>query len=159
MAVLRWDPWGELAALQRDVSELVDRTQAPAATQGHAGLVPPIDAYRTADELVVRMELPGIDPEHVDVAVEDGMLVVSGERTFDADVEDDAWVRRERAVGAFQRSFNLPEGTDPQSITASFNHGLLELRVPHPPERKPHKVKIGVGAGDSQAAVDVGSGE
>jgi HSP20 family protein len=162
MAVLRWDPWGELAALQRDVNELFGRNQAPASTRAaaaSAGLVPPIDAFRTADELVVRMELPGIDPEHVDVSVEEGMLVVAGERTFDADVEEDAWVRRERAIGTFQRSFNLPEGTDPQAITASFNHGLLELRIPHPPERKPHKVKIGTGAGNDQAAVDVGTGE
>ena len=147
MAVLRWDPWGELAALQRDVHQLLGQTPA---TRTAAGLIPPIDAYRTDEGLVVRVELAGLRPDEVEVAVNDGMLTVSGERKFDADISDEAWLRRERATGRFERSFGLPEGTDPAGIQANFNHGLLELRIPHPPQRRPHRVEIGSDRGDAQ---------
>jgi HSP20 family protein len=156
MAVLRWDPWGELASLQRDVNELFGRTVGQDAGRARGqGLVPPIDAFRSDEGLVVRVELPGLAPENVDVSVQDGVLTISGERGIDADVPDDAWVRRERPVGQFQRSFSLPEGVDADRITAAFEHGVLELRVPHPPERKPHRVQVSSGAGGREA-IDVG---
>ncbi|MDP8978557.1 MAG: Hsp20/alpha crystallin family protein [Actinomycetota bacterium] len=154
MAVLRWDPWGELATLQRDVSELFNRDPG---TRRVGSLVPPIDAYRTDEGMVVLVELPGIGPDQVDVSVQDGVLTLSGERPVPADIEAEAWVRRERASGAFERSFTLPEGTRPDQIQASFDNGLLELRIPHPPEQRPHKVEIGVGSETAnRSAVDVG---
>lgn len=155
MAVVRWDPWGELAALQRDVGELFQRTGPQSGARQSPGLVPPIDAFRTDEALVVRAELPGLGPDDVDVSVDDGMLTLSGERRVDADVAEDAWLRRERATGAFQRSFSLPEGTDPQKIEASFENGLLELRIPHPPERRPHRVQVGSANGAKAQTVDV----
>ncbi len=155
MAVVRWDPWGELAALQRDVNELFGRslTSGTPRTRGQ-GLVPLIDAFQTQDGLVVRVELPGMAPEDVDVSVQDGVLTISGERAPDQNIADEAWIRRERPVGQFQRSFSLPEGVDAEQIQASFEHGLLELRVPHPPERKPHRVQVTTSGG--REAIDVG---
>lgn len=163
--VRRWDPWGDIAALQRDVSELFNRTlpgtTPTARTQANA--LPPIDAFRTDEALVVRVDLPGLRPQDVDVSVEEGMLTVSGERPKD-DVGEDAWVRRERPTGYFERSFSLPEGTDAEHISAAFNNGVLELQIPHPPERKPHKVQIEADssgeqleAGAKGETVDVGS--
>lgn len=112
---------------------------------------------------MVRMDLPGLRPQDVDVSVEEGMLTVSGERPTE-DAQEDAWVRRERPTGYFERSFSLPEGTDAERITAAFNNGVLELRIPHPPERKPHKVRIEAGsrgeqleAGSDGETVNVGS--
>lgn len=162
--VRRWDPWGDIAALQRDVSELFNRTLPGTPTaRTQASLVPPIDAFDTDDALVVRMDLPGFTTEDVDVSVEDGTLTVSGERPTE-DLGDDAWVRRERPTGYFERSFSLPEGTDAEHISAAFNNGVLELRVPHPPERKPHKVRVEAGstadqleAGSNGETVNVGS--
>lgn len=158
MALLRWDPWGELAALQRDVNELFGRSvgggTGPVTRAG--ALVPLIDAFTTDEGLVVRMELPGMRPDDVDIAVQDGVLTVSGERFDDTEVKEDAWLRRERFLGKFERSFTLPEGTDADAITASFDNGLLELRIPHPPEQQPRRVKIS--AGRQQRAVDAGSG-
>ena len=159
MAVLRWDPWGELAALQRDVNELFSRTAAPARTAAGAGaaaLVPPIDAYRTDEALVVTVDLPGMGPDAVDVSVNDGMLTVSGERPVTGDVADDQWLRRERPRGRFERSFTLPEGTNPADIAATFTHGVLELRIPHPPERKPHRIQVGTGDSQERETVNVG---
>lgn len=154
MAVVRWDPWGELAALQRDVGELFHRT-GPDSRRAAGSLVPPIDAFRTDEGLVVRVELPGMSPDDVEVSVDAGSLTISGERRVDGDVADDAWLRRERPIGTFQRSFSLPEGTDPQQIEARFELGLLELHIPHPPERRPHRVQIGSANGSKDETVDV----
>lgn len=150
MAMLRWDPWSDMAALQRDVRQLLGQPGASGVRE--TALLPPIDAYRTDEGLVVHVELPGMQPDDVELTVEDGMLTIAGERTPEG-VEDDAWVRRERPVGSFTRSFTLPEGTDPDGITASFGHGMLELRIPHPPARKPRRIRIG--GGEEQQAIDV----
>jgi HSP20 family protein len=152
MALIRWDPWGELAALQRDVNELFGRTSS---TARRTPLVPPIDAYRTDGGLCVLMELPGMGPENVDISVQEGQLVVSGEREVDEKIADERWVRRERPSGRFQRAFTLPEGTDASRITASFEHGILQLDIPNPPERQPHKIQINAGQSASQQTVDV----
>jgi HSP20 family protein len=154
MAVIRWDPWGELAALQRDVNQMWGRAFGG---QGRgASLVPPIDAFQTDAGLCVRMELPGMGPQDVDITVAEGQLTVSGERRVDEKVEEDRWVRRERAVGQFERSFTLPRGTDPDQITANFENGVLELVIPHPPERQPRRIEIsGAGKADQQQTVDV----
>ena len=154
MAVMRWDPWGELALLQRDVNQLLGRSNT-SGRRGAESLLPPMDVFRTGDGLTVRVELPGMRPGDVDVSVHDGMLTISGERKLDAGVGEDAWVHRERAVGRFERSFGLPKDTDASAITANFESGLLELRIPAPPERRPHKVSISVGGDNAGETVNV----
>jgi HSP20 family protein len=108
----------------------------------------------TEDGLVVRMELPGVPPDAVEVSVHEGVLNVAGERPLDGDIGEEDWLRLERPTGRFERSLTLPEATDPSGISASFENGLLELRIPHPPERKPHRVAVNTGGG--RTAVDVG---
>ena len=152
MSVMRWDPWHELANLQRDVSELFGRAAGAPATR--TASIPPMDIYRTDDGMVMLLELPGVSPDQVDVTVEDGVLTISGERRPAEGVEADQWVRRERAVGGFTRSLSLPEGVDPKQISAEFDEGLLRLTVPHPPERKPQRIQISGARGGSET-VDV----
>jgi HSP20 family protein len=155
MTMLRWDPWSEVAALQRDVSDLMGRSVASGGGRGRTP-VPAIDAFRDDEGLVVQVELAGLRPDDVEVTVEDGMLTIAGERHA-PEVAEDAWVRRERAIGSFTRSFTLPEGTEPDAIAASFEHGVLQLRIPHPPARKPRRIRIE--AADDQAAINLGSSE
>ena len=152
MAMSRWDPWGELALLQRDVNALLGR---PATTRRAENLIPPMDVFRTPEGLTVRLEMPGLGAGDVDVAVNDGTLTISGERKLDAAVAEDAWVLRERPVGRFERSFGLPQGTDPSAISASFDGGLLELHIPAPPERRPHKIQVATAGSADNDAVKV----
>jgi HSP20 family protein len=160
VAVLRWDPWGDLVALQRDVNELFSRSYEPrAGGRAAARMIPPIDAFRTDEALVIRMELPGLSHDDVDIAVQDGVLTITGQRPMDADVAEDAWVRRERPVGAFERSFTLPKGTDAGRISASFDRGVLELAVPHPPEQQPRRITIDTGGEREDSSVAVGEGD
>lgn len=153
MAMTRWDPWGEFALLQRDVNQLLGRSSGRRVE----GLIPPMDVFRSAEGLTVRVELPGMRPDDVDVSVHDGMLTISGERKLDAGISDDAWVHRERPVGRFERSFGLAKDVDASAITASFDSGVLELYIPAPPERRPHKVSISGGSQGQAEAVGVGS--
>ena len=152
MAMTRWDPWGELALLQRDVNQLLGRGSGRRVE----GLIPPMDVIRTADGLRVRIELPGMRVDDVDVSVNDGLLTISGERKLDAGVAEDAWVHRERPVGRFERSFGLPKDTDAAAITASFEAGVLDLHIPAPPQRRPHKVSISGGSDRPADAVGAG---
>jgi HSP20 family protein len=142
MVMTQWDPWSELAAVQRDIQELFGRR--PQAGQS-SNLVPPMDAYRTDEGLVLTLELPGLTSDQVEVNFARGVLTVSGERAVSAEVDDDAWLRRERPVGNFSRSITLPEGTDPEAIRARFENGVLELRIPHSPEQRTHRIPVSVG--------------
>lgn len=153
MALVRWDPWGDLASLQREMNELFSRTTG--GDSRTAAYRPAIDAFTTSEGMVVRMELPGYTPDQVDISVHEGVLTVSGERAKDVDIQEDQWLRRERVTGRFERSFTLPKGTHADAITAQFEHGLLELTIPHPPESKPRKVAISGGASENES-VDVG---
>ena len=142
MAVIRWDPWGEVSALQRDVATLLGRAGVASEMQ-RAAFVPPIDAHRADDgALVVSAELPGVDPADVEIDVSDGVLTLAGERSDTTEVQEGSWVRRERIHGRFERSFTLPEGTDPEAIQASFDNGVLTLTIPAPPQRRPRRIAI-----------------
>lgn len=153
MAIMRWDPWGDIAALQRDMDRLARAATSSALGPSEtAGIVPAIDAWRTDEGMVVHAELAGFGPDEVEVNVQDGILTISGERKLRTDVTDEQWVRRERRYGRFDRSFTLPEGTDADAIKASFTNGVLELTIPHPPEKQPRRIPVG---GGDREAIDV----
>ena len=134
MAIVRWDPWGELAAFQRDVSRSLSGA-------GNSWL-PPADIFRTDEAFVIRMDVPGMRESDLEITVEDGQLSVALERHADEKVEQDQWIRRERSVGRFERSFSLPEGVEHEMITANLEAGVLELRVPKPREQQPHRIPV-----------------
>jgi len=154
MAVIRWDPWAELAAVQRDVQELFGRTSSPTSAGRTSSPVPPMDVRRTEGGLDVTVELPGLSPDQVEVNYDRGVLTISGERTTEAEDAQDGWLRRERAVGSFSRSLTLSEGIDPSAIQASFDHGVLTLQIPYAPQEQPHRIPVnaswaGGGAGQT----------
>lgn len=156
MAITRWDPWGELTALQRELDEALGWSRRRRGVRG-AAILPPMDAFRTDEGTRIRVELPGMRPENVEVTVEEGLLTIRGERDTEREVSEDGWLRRERATGTFERTFALPEGVNPDDIQASFQNGLLELTVPHAPERQPRRIPIGGEEQASAQAIDVES--
>ena len=100
------------------------------------GWMPRMDAFRKKDKLVVKTELPGIEKKDVHVTVEDGDLVLKGERHFDKEVKEEDYFRSERTFGEFYRRMTLPQGVDPNEIHAKFDRGLLEIEMPFPKEPK-----------------------
>jgi HSP20 family protein len=156
MAVIRWQPAREVGSLQQEVNRLFGTffdTQAGAGSAVARRWVPAMDLIEEGEEYVLRADLPGLSEQDVQVEVHDDVLSISGERKSEHEERRDGYRRIERSSGSFSRSLRLPEGVDTDGIQANFEHGVLELRVPKPARRKPHRVAISVG-GKPAAQVD-----
>jgi HSP20 family protein len=121
--------------------------------------VPPMDLVEADDHFVLRADLPGLGDEDVAIEIQDNTLTISGERKSEQEHHERGWYRIERSFGRFSRSLTLPEGVDPSAVAAEFNKGVLEVRIPKPEERKPRRVTIKAGSGDSQPAAVEGTAE
>jgi HSP20 family protein len=105
---------------------------------------PPVDIFETADNIVLKAELPGIDPNDVEIRVEDNTLYLKGERKFEREVKEENYHRVERSYGAFARSFSLPNSIAAEKVVADYKDGLLTLTMPKREEAKPKTIKIEV---------------
>ena len=144
MALVRWEPFRELTALQNEMGRWM--SQFAGATPGNgrsATWLPAVDVWETEDELVLSFDLPGIDEDQIAVELDDGVLTVSGERERTSEHPGDRFYRFERRFGAFSRSVTLPNGVQDDEIKASYADGVLEVRVPKPEEPKPKRIQIG----------------
>ena len=103
-----------------------------------------MDIYEHEGNLVLQAELPGVDPKHVDVRVENNVLTLRGERKFDSEVKREQYHRVERAYGTFSRSFTLPSVVDTGKIKAEFKDGVLRVTLPQREEAKPKQIQIAV---------------
>jgi HSP20 family protein len=158
MALVRWDSSRELSSLQAEMNRLFQSffdTPATGGTQPNGGLRrwhPAMDLVETEDHFVLRADLPGVAENDVKVELEDNVLTLSGERRHEQEVKKGGYYRIERASGTFARSLTLPEGVNPEAVEASFDRGVLEVRIPKPEERKPRRVAISVG--DTPATIE-----
>jgi HSP20 family protein len=119
--------------------------------------VPAMDLLEMDDHYVVRLDLPGMSEEDVSIEVQDNALTISGERKAEREERERGWVRVERSFGRFSRSLTLPDGVNPDAIAATFDRGVLEVRIPKPEERKPRRIAIGHGNGSGKPATLEGS--
>lgn len=155
MAITRWDPFGELVGMQRDMDRIMSRMGGIKLLEEVPSVawMPRVDVVRKGDDLVMHLDLPGIKPEDVDIEVTDGVLTIHGERRHEETKEGEDYILRERAFGTFERSMVLPEGVDPGSIKADFHDGMLEVHVPKGVElSKPRTTKVAIGAGEKPKA-------
>ena len=153
MQVQRFDPFTVLARMDREFDELVRRGWASSGEGGRqtgmrrmaSGFVPAVEVARDGEDVVVRVELPGIDVERdVAIEVERGKLVISGERRDARADEQEGVLVRELRYGQFRREFALPPGVSPEQVEASYDAGLLDVRVRSvvAPEPQPVRVPI-----------------
>jgi HSP20 family protein len=147
MALVRWQPVRELSSLQNDMNRLFNTFfDTPTAGGAARRWVPAMDLVETDEHFVLKADLPGLTDEDVHIDVEDRVLTVSGERRSEHEDKREGYVRVERSYGSFRRSLTLPEGVDADAVSASFDRGVLEVRIPKPEQRKPRRVAIQVGA-------------
>ena len=126
-----------------------------AAGGGDQRWVPAMDLFEAGDHFVLRADLPGLTEGDVSLEVQDNSLTISGERKSEHEQSEGGWYRIERSFGSFSRSLTLPEGVNPEAISAEFTNGVLEVRIPKPEERKPRRVEIKAGAANGgQPAVE-----
>jgi HSP20 family protein len=146
MALVRWDPARELDTLQSDMNRLFDaffQGRGASAGNGARRWIPAMDLVETDDQFVLRADLPGLGEDDVDIEVKDNVLTISGERRSEHEQRGEGYHRVERSFGRFSRSLDLPKGTDPAAVSAEFDRGVLEVRIPKPEERQPTRIEIG----------------
>jgi len=151
MAIVRWDPFREVAQLHdrlnRVVSDAYGRNGADDGFMTTGEWVPPVDIYADGDhELVLKAELPEMTLDDIDVSVDNGALTIKGEKKFAKELKQDQFHRIERRYGAFSRSFALPQTVDPHKVAADYKQGVLTVRLPLREEAKPRQIKVNVTA-------------
>jgi HSP20 family protein len=147
MAILRWEPMRDLVTTQEQFNRLFNESFGRAFGDEELtsrAWMPAVDIYETADNLVLKAELPGINPEDVEVRVEDNTLYLKGERKFEKEAKEQNLHRVERSYGSFSRTFALPGSIDADKIQAEYKGGILTLTVPKREEAKPKTIKINV---------------
>jgi len=143
MATL-WNPWREMNRVRRDMDHLMNYEWAPLA-RGTAAF-PPVNMWENEKGLVLTAEIPGLDASQLDVSLEKDTLTISGARTGSpaANAEED-FVRRERWFEPFKRAVELPFDVDPDKCDASYEKGVLTVRLERRPELQPKKLTIKAG--------------
>lgn len=154
MAIVRWDPFRELTQMQSQLGRLMDSMWGGREETW----LPAVDVFDKSDAVVVKAELPGIDPDQVQIEVDENVLTIKGERRFEEEVEDERYYRVERRYGSFQRSLALPQGAKTDEIAADYQDGVLTVTVPKSEAVKPKQIRIGRGGG-SQKTIESSSGD
>jgi len=149
MSMIRWNPFDELASLRESMDKLFDdflTTRGPGQRAETAPMVwqPAIEAYETDHDVVIRAELPGINPNNVEISVTGETLTIKGSSRAEQEEKHRNYHRRELRYGAFARSLTLPSGVQGDQAKASFRNGILVIRVPKNERAKPKSVKVEV---------------
>ena len=135
MNLVRFDPF----SVMRDFDRLFETSERPS----HRWM-PRVDVLDQDDALVVRTEVPGVDPESIDVTVESGTLTIKGSRSFENEENTENYHRKEIFEGSFERTILLPEGADAEAVTAASKDGILEISIPKRPEVLPRRITVEV---------------
>ena len=148
MAITRWDPFREVAALQNRMNALfqdVTRGQESNDVLATTGFVPAVDVYEDEHKVVLKLEVPGVREQDLDIRVENDTLTVKGERKFEKEEKEENFHRIERRYGSFYRAFTLPSTVDTEHINANYNAGVLKLELSKKAEAQPKQIKVNVG--------------
>jgi len=152
MAIERWDPFREAVSLRDAMSALLQESfirPNGLLNQDGAAVGLPLDVSETEDEFVVKASVPGVKPEDVQITVKGDMLLIRGESRSEEQKQGEHWHLRERRSGSFQRSLSLGTAVDADKAEASYEHGVLTLRLPKAEESRPRQIKIGGPARDA----------
>lgn len=146
--ITRFDPFRELVTLQDRVNSLLggfSDLNGDGKDQLAAGtFVPPVDIYEDEQNLVLKLEIPGVREKDLDVSLENNMLTVKGERKFEKEEKEENFHRIERRFGMFTRTFRLPNTVDAEKVAASYDQGILKLTLAKRAEAKPKQIKIDI---------------
>ena len=136
MTVVRYEPWGLLNRLRRELDQGFENTTRDATWS------PAVDIHEEDKQFVVRADLPGVKPADIEITAEKGVLSIRGERKYEKREPAQGYERIERVAGSFARRFVLPDNAQADSIKARYNNGVLEVSIPKQPEQQPRRVAI-----------------
>ncbi len=140
MSVVRYEPWALVNRLQKDIDRLFG---APLSTAADTGAwLPPVDIHEDAQQFLLHVDVPGVDPKAVEITSEQGVLTIRGRRAETVQQSGEGYRRIERIKGEFQRRFSLPEAADTQSIRAKATNGVLEISIPKLAQTQPQRITV-----------------
>jgi HSP20 family protein len=149
MTVLtRWDPFREFSTLQDRMNRLFHdslgdgREEALTATT----FAPAVDVYEDEHNVILKIEVPGIEEKDIDVRIENNTLTVHGERKFEKDEKEENYRRLERQYGSFTRTFTLPNTVETENVSANYDKGVLKIKLAKKAEAKPKQIKVNIGS-------------
>jgi HSP20 family protein len=146
MELIRWNPMRELFSFRHPLDHFFDGLFSPVVGDDAKLSLwewnPVVDVYDNDENIVIKAELPGIDKKDITIDVKDGVLTLKGERSYDNEVKEDKYCRRERSFGKFERAFRLPADVDPEKISADYKDGILKIDIPKPEEQKPKQITV-----------------
>jgi HSP20 family protein len=148
MSLVRWDPFGNVTALQERINRLFDESIARSREvdddMAMCSWRPTVDIFETPEGVKIRADLPGVGKENVEIEVKDNILTLKGDRPEEKNIDDDRYFRKERCCGSFHRAFALHTIIQPDTIKAKFKDGVLEILIPTPEDEKPLRVKVNI---------------
>lgn len=148
MAIVKWDPFQNLSALQDRINRLFDESFPGAADREEeismCAWRPLVDIYDAGDSIVIKAELPGVKKEDVSIEVKGNALTIKGERAQDAEIREESYYRRERCCGTFQRAFTLPDTVSADHVRASFKDGILKVEISKPEQEAPKQITVDI---------------
>lgn len=145
MSIVRYDPFRDLRTLQEEVNRLFSTNLTRSFGEegiGRGAWSPSVDIYENKDQIVLEAELPGMSKEYFDLSIENNVITLRGERSFEKKEEGDNYHRVERSYGAFTRSFTLPQSVSSDGATAEYQNGVLRVTLPKREETKARRIKI-----------------
>ena len=151
MTISRWYPIREVATLQNRVNSLFQDFAGENDPVTAAAFAPAVDVYENGEKVVLKLDVPGIKEQDLDIRVENQTLTVRGERKFESEEKEENFHRIERRYGSFFRSFSLPTSVDTENVAASYEAGVLKLELKKKASAQPRQIKIGVGSNGTGA--------
>ena len=152
MAISRWYPIREVASLQDRVNSIFQDFAGDSQAVTAAIFAPAVDVYENGEKLVLKLDIPGIKEEDLDIRVENQTLSVRGERKFESEEKEENFHRIERRYGSFYRSFSLPTSVDTENVQANYDAGVLRLELKKKASAQPRQIKIANGVNGASTA-------
>ncbi|MDH5552298.1 MAG: Hsp20/alpha crystallin family protein [Nitrosomonas sp.] len=140
MNITRYEPWGLLSQLQRELAH----GNAAEGSTATAEWAPAVDIKEEANKFVIHADIPGVKPEEINVSMEDGVLTIKGEKKTEAKTDEEGYKRIERTYGSFYRRFSLPDTANADAISAQSKNGVLEIIIPKREAVQPKKIEVSV---------------
>src|SRR6202011_5281756 len=169
MTVLtRWEPFREFSTMQDRINRMNHLFRESYSPEGPeealttTSFAPPVDIYEDEHNVILKLQVPGIDEKDIDVRIDNNTLTVHGERKFEKEEKEENFRRVERQYGSFIRSFTLPSSVDPGQVSARCDKGVLKINLAKKAEAKPTQIKVNVGSvnvGSEKTLEAVGSGK
>jgi len=160
MAIIRLNSFRDAIALQNRVNSIfqeITRGQGESGALTTAAFVPPVDIYNDEHKVVLKLEVPGLKQEEIDVRVENDTLTIRGERKLEKEEKKENFHRIERRYGSFYRAFSVPNTFDTENVQATYEAGVLKVELQKRAEAKPKQIKVAVGSPKPVEAANVES--